>query len=394
MRKSILAFGLLLLPSVALAKPTQIKPGEMFARVKINAKGIAEVEVPLQGKQTSRLSITIAGAEVQSIKAQGTRKAARGKRTVRPWNLKVVSEEKLLEQLREQGACLQMSQGDTPTDPLEFSSWDKLGLSPDLYAQFKTVFTQIHSELGDNVGPGRCGKISSGSMVQLTQLFYLTFKGAWSPQITCQFVDSPFLDASYVYFGVVTQDATQKSAIQQNNDVAFTRLARTSPRSEVSGPGIYLTTFFKDACVKNDARKLNYIARFRIKVKKAATLTVGVTEETYEGKKGATIKPISEGKFAPNPLLLMEMTRQCGVSITESVWKNGRPKLTSLKPEDLIRYSKRIFVRVNMGGKLQGGGKASYDLSDTDTAYGVCFSRQAVRQYVNDYPEPVGGSDG
>lgn len=390
MWKTILGATALLLPAVALAKPTVVKPGEMWTRVKTDSSGVAEVEIPLTGNETSRLSITVAGGDVANIKASETRKALKRQRLPRAWPLKIISQEKLLDSMQDRASCLELAKEDPGTEVLEFESWDKLGLSPELYEQFKAVFTQIHNELGGYVGPGRCGKISGGSMAQLTQLFFITFEGAWSPQITCQFIDSPFLDASYVYFGVVQQQqSSTKQSVARRGSLPRVRLGK----EEEFSLGTYITTVFKNACEKQSKRP--YLVRLRIQLKKrsATSIAIGIEESKFDGKKGATIKPVSEGRFAPNPLLLMEMTRQCGVKVTETVWRNGKPKFTSLKPEDLIRFHERVFVRVNMGGRMQGG-KASYDLTDADTGYGVCFNRQAVRQYANDYPMVSGGDKG
>jgi hypothetical protein len=360
---------LLLLPLTAIAEPVVIKANGKWFRLNTNSDGVATIEARLSGNQSSKLSLAITGGAVRRVIGLGTKVPKRNQREPRPWKLDVESEESILDGL-DTSSCLQYAQETVEPESLEFPAWDTLGLSPELYLQFKALFTLIYNELGGQVAPGRCGVVSAGAQAALTQLFTTTFNGTWSPTLTCQFIDSPFLDASFVYFGVVQSTTTNKSVRQR---MGF-------------GLGRFRTTFLKDACA-NAEKKRPYIVRFEIRLKKqvSSPIAINLNEEVYTGSQAASIKPLSEGRFAPNPLLLMEMVRACGQKVHEAAWRRERPVVSELKAEDLITFHKRSFVRVNMGGRMSGG-EASYILSTTDTAYGVCFQKNAVRQYAGDYP--------
>jgi hypothetical protein len=367
MKKILLAS--LLLPQLAIADPVLVKANGKWIRTISDENGIAVIEAKLTGNQTSKLMLSVTGAAIKKVVAFGTRVPKLNQREPRPWKLDVESEESILDSL-DSSSCLQYAKETVEPEVLEFPAWDSLGLSPELYLQFRALFTIIFNELGGLAAPGRCGRVSASSQAALTQLFTTTFNGTWSPALTCQFMDSPFLDASFVFFGVVPSTANSKIANQRMG----------------SGLGRFRTTYYKDACTPIE-RKRPYLVRFGIKLKKGASapIAINLAEETYSGNQGASIKPESEGRFAPNPLLLMEMIRACGQKVHEATWRRERPLVSELKAEDLITFHNRSFVRVDMGGRMSGG-EASYVLSTPDTAYGVCFQRNAVRQYASDYP--------
>jgi hypothetical protein len=360
---------LLLLPLTALAEPVSIKANGKWFRLSTNSDGVVTIEARLLDNQSSKLSLAITGGAVRRVVGLGTRVPKRNQREPRPWKLYVESEESILDSL-DTSSCLQYAQETVEPESLEFPAWDSLGLSPELYLQFKALFTIIYNEIGGQAAPGRCGLVSAGSQAALTQLFTITFDGTWSPALTCQFIDSPFLEASFVYFGVV-QPVVQRQATRKR--MGF-------------GLGRFRATFLKDACAEAEKRR-PYLVRFEIRLKKhsSSPIAVNLTEEINTGSQAASIKPLSEGRFAPNPLLLMEMLRACGQKVHEATWRRERPVVSELKAEDLITFHNRSFVRVNMGGRMSGGA-ATYVLSTPDTAYGVCFQRNAVRQYAGDYP--------
>jgi hypothetical protein len=104
----------------------------------------------------------------------------------------------------------------------------------------------------------------------------------------------------------------------------------------------------------------------------------------YRGCKSASIKPTSDGKFAPNPLILMcSLGGFEGVSLAN--WKSGKYMGgQNLKVEDYI-YHKGVYTR-SVASKVLRGGRGTFEISNGGSAYGVCFSLSRTRQRANGYP--------
>jgi hypothetical protein len=106
----------------------------------------------------------------------------------------------------------------------------------------------------------------------------------------------------------------------------------------------------------------------------------------HYGGSEATIKPVSDGMYAPEPLLLMNYLGLCGQRINIVKWKRGKPvSRTAAKVFDLIQYRDFVLTRTPIGPYLTGG-EASIELFDRNSGYGACFELERKRQRVNGYP--------
>jgi len=108
-------------------------------------------------------------------------------------------------------------------------------------------------------------------------------------------------------------------------------------------------------------------------------------ENVYKGKRAASIKPVSDGRFAPAPLLLMN-----SVAYDEDVkvikWKKGKPKqVAAVDIEDRVYYRGFVLSR-SVASSILSGGYASVDKVSDYQSYGACLNMTRTRQRVNGYP--------
>ena len=123
-----------------------------------------------------------------------------------------------------------------------------------------------------------------------------------------------------------------------------------------------------------------------------ATIGASFREVQYRGGRAASIKPRSDGMFAPNPLLLMTSIRHGSEGIFQTRWQaNGR--LLTMRPVLIAAYAgyrNLTLTRSVVTDLLAEGGKANFDITDGQTAYSVCFNMSRVRQVRNGYPMAAG----
>lgn len=167
-------------------------------------------------------------------------------------------------------------------------------------------------------------------------------------------------------------------------------LSATYSMSSVSVRREYYTLLHKNAC---RAKSTRYWLRITVDLtallpeqRAGATIGVQANEYQFTGDKAATIKPVSDGKFAPQPIILMSFLGTfCGQRINLVKWSSDRPKIAAqIKVEDLVPYKGRILTRSPVGKYLKGG-KATFELQNVRSSYGVCFRLERKRQKVNGY---------
>lgn len=103
----------------------------------------------------------------------------------------------------------------------------------------------------------------------------------------------------------------------------------------------------------------------------------------------ASIKPVSDGKFAPKPLVLIQGVGYSYYNSGETLrlvkWSKGRPgKGKTLKIEDRVYYRGQSLARSVANGILTGG-KGTFEISNGDKVGTACFSLVRARQRVNGY---------
>lgn len=159
---------------------------------------------------------------------------------------------------------------------------------------------------------------------------------------------------------------------------------------EVGAGGALLVR--KDTCGwKSNAKQL-MVLELRFDQVDAATLAAGFQMEvgtqvgTYRGSRIASIKPVSDGKYAPRPLLLIHTISGGSDLVTLSSW--ARSKLRSSRPlkvEDLVYWRGFVLNRIVAANILRGG-KATVDVFNGAAAYSACITLRRTRQRVNGYP--------
>lgn len=148
--------------------------------------------------------------------------------------------------------------------------------------------------------------------------------------------------------------------------------------------------FRKDSC---NSRVSKYIVKVTLdfsgvditKFPQGITVRFHGLENVYKGKRAASVKPVSDGRFAPAPLLLMT-----SVSYDEDVeimkWTKGKPKqVATVDIEDRVYYRGFVLSR-SVASSILSGGKASVDKVSDYQSYGACLSMTRTRQRVNGYP--------
>lgn len=148
----------------------------------------------------------------------------------------------------------------------------------------------------------------------------------------------------------------------------------------------YVIRLSRDACAPP---RTKYLLRLNIQVPKHSKPTVGsiaIQQRFFKGSKAASIQPISDGLFAPQPILLMNyLGNFCGQKVEIAKWFGGKiqsRQVTEVK--DLIPYKNFILTRTPIGKFLKGG-HATFELFNGKTNYGVCFALERRRQKVNGY---------
>ena len=232
-----------------------------------------------------------------------------------------------------------------------------------------------------------CDLFSESDFQALAQTLSTTYGGEWTHAQVCGYLVEN-------YFGGTEQcDPNDPECIalgggqpQAATTGTYPKMASTSDTQRIFGFGL----FRKDACAK---RKTKYLARFIVdlatvdpQLYPTVTLTIQAMEFKYSGDKAASLKPKSDGRFAPQPILLMTfLGTLCGQKLDVIKWAKGKPRQTTpVRLGDLLPYNGRILTRSPIGGVLNGG-KGSFDLTTARNAYGVCFELVRRRQKVNGY---------
>lgn len=235
-----------------------------------------------------------------------------------------------------------------------------------------------------------CGLFSPEEIGELARGLALTYGGSWTPGHVCGFIVDNYLG------GAGECDwANPTPECQVILDELFGGTppppigqARSATQSALSMSGV----FSKDACASADEPYIFAVYVDLSRVSKAggprvATISYLGQTRARQGGREASIKPVSDGKYAPRPLLLMRSLGACGQSLRLVEWGPSRPvKLTSMRPYDMLPYHGMVLNRTPLGPSELRGGSGTFELSTSYESYGVCMSLVAQRQRVNGYP--------
>lgn len=155
---------------------------------------------------------------------------------------------------------------------------------------------------------------------------------------------------------------------------------------------------YKDTCA-NDKK---YLVRVKIDLRKVAAedlargfeVGVALRDVVYGGKTAASVKESSDGKYGPNPLLLMSSMGcyssggKAGEKVYLMQWQGASiANIRTIDVKDCIGYKGQTYTRSLLSGLLNGGRGTFTLLNPTRySAYSVCFNLARVRQRVNGYP--------
>lgn len=147
----------------------------------------------------------------------------------------------------------------------------------------------------------------------------------------------------------------------------------------------------RDACGKKSD---DYVVKIEIDLRAVLaedlagfTASARIKELTYPGKKRATLKPKSDGRYAPKPIILMEwMNGLCGNELTMTKWSRAaQAKPVALPLYSFYLHQDDLILAIAVVDKVLKGGKGTFELSDGYQSYGVCMELVKKRQRVNGY---------
>jgi hypothetical protein len=148
----------------------------------------------------------------------------------------------------------------------------------------------------------------------------------------------------------------------------------------------------KNACLPDKSTR--YVSRITLLLNEIAPkyfadgfkLRMAVKEHRYSGSEVASIKPVAEGKYRGEPILLMG-TIQYGNEYVNLIRRAGQ-QVRSRRRLPVVKYVYHRGHSLSLA-RLRGllnGGKATFELSNGGYIYGVCFNLARRRQTANNYP--------
>jgi hypothetical protein len=148
----------------------------------------------------------------------------------------------------------------------------------------------------------------------------------------------------------------------------------------------------KDACARD--KQVRYVSRILLdfsqvsseKLRQGVSLRVALKEFRYEGSRVASIKPVADGKYRGEPILLMGTMQYGGEYVT--VTQRGKRGVRYRRRMPVVKYvfhRGRTLSLARLRGILRGG-RATFELSNGGAIYGVCFALERRRQVANGYP--------
>lgn len=220
-----------------------------------------------------------------------------------------------------------------------------------------------------------CESYSESELSELGHALGETYGGDWPRERVCGYIVS-------IYRGGSGEGELQRAPrLRTAKHSARNSIIRRTTTSD------YSAVLNKNACSQTTDE---YIFRVRLKLPRSIPssgfLRVRVQDTKRYGGTQATIKPISEGRFAPDPLLLMNYLSFCGQRISFVRWEGDKPISSSpALVYDLIAYRGMVLTRTPISRYLTGG-FATVQIFNRHQGYGTCFELKRERQRVNGYP--------
>lgn len=164
-----------------------------------------------------------------------------------------------------------------------------------------------------------------------------------------------------------------------------------TPSSTVYSYGLLL----KNSCT--GGRKARYLVRINVdlsavnpdSLRAGSQLIVSARQLPYRGSTATLLKPVSEGRFSPSPIVLMASVGSYGAhdeKMTLWRWKRNRmAQFKKLRKGGYVYYRGDSYVNSVVSNALVGG-KGTFVLSNGTSAYSVCLNLVKRRQTLNRFP--------
>ena len=195
---------------------------------------------------------------------------------------------------------------------------------------------------------------------------------------------------------VLNQDVTAKDICLPGTapgDQASTPGSGTG--STTAGTGTFRSILSKDTCKSARSSKYLVSVNFDLTAVDPALYTnnirlvVAIRARKFEGSKASTIKPVSEGQYAPRPLVMMSTVGGfyggSGEKILVKKW--ARNKVRSNKGLKVVKYVyyRGLMLSTALVQPVLTGGKGTFELTSGTNVYSVCFNLTRTRQRANGY---------
>ena len=148
----------------------------------------------------------------------------------------------------------------------------------------------------------------------------------------------------------------------------------------------------KDSCGQKGSAK--YLVRFDVNIGRVAadvrkqgfSIDIGLRAADYRGDRASSLKPTSDGKYAPQPLILMTSIGYGAHTVSVVKWRGSSSiaSVQSRKAADFVYWRGHALTRTP-AGKLLTGGRGTVELSNGDQVYSLCFTLSRVRQRLAGY---------
>jgi len=214
-----------------------------------------------------------------------------------------------------------------------------------------------------------CEEIGHGVLGEIAESFNTLYGGGWTAEHIC----------TYVMMEVPWDELDDLSELE------FAKM--DNGKRDLRG------VISKNACLKRPGR---YLVKFIVNLRAVPweeyphglTLQARFKTNPYNGGKQSSIKPESEGRHAPKPIVLMNsIGGVCGHRVDVVQWRQRRVvRRRSLAPYSIIPWNNMMLVG-SVVSPVLGGGRATFELYNQNHAYGACFRLRRARQVANGYPQ-------
>lgn len=270
------------------------------------------------------------------------------------------------------GSCLNISYGEDEEEP-------EVNI-----ADYPPVWTKLCEETGREY------------LEETARLYSLIYGGAWTAEHVCSYIMANTPESEYGYDDFLdyinyinSLKDTLETGESEGEGETGTELARLRLFSKSYRRYGVLSL---DACSK---RKTKYLVKVTLDLRGvnleelADETTIGIELETqkYTGGMQSAIKPESEGRYSPRPIVMMNyMGSVCGNRIEAVRWSNGRIVSRSpLEIYSLLSYTDYVLNLALVDSVIPGPGSATFEYTDGSRTYGVCFKLKRSRQEKNGY---------